>query len=70
MTTKELIRAEIEQLDEDQLEEVYTLIKQFIDEKQESKKPGLMQRLKSIQIDGPEDFAANLDLYMNGEKRG
>lgn len=69
MTTKELIHAEIERLNEDQLDEVYTLIKQFVDEKQESNKPGLLQRLKRIQIDGPEDFAANLDLYLNGEKR-
>lgn len=69
MTTKELIHAEVERLNEDQLDEVYALIKQFVDEKQESNKPGLLQRLKRIQIDGPEDFAANLDLYLNGEKR-
>ena len=48
MTKKELIHAEIERLDEDQLDEVYMLIKQFVDEKQESNKPGLLQRLKRI----------------------
>lgn len=33
------------------------------------KKPSLMSQLKNIRIDGPEDFAANIDLYLNGEKR-
>jgi hypothetical protein len=28
-----------------------------------------MSKLKSVKIDAPEDFAANLDLYMSGEKR-
>ena len=27
-----------------------------------------MSNLKSIKIDAPEDFAANLDLYLSGEK--
>jgi hypothetical protein len=30
--------------------------------------PSLMSRLKRIKIDAPENFAANLDLYLSGEK--
>jgi hypothetical protein len=28
-----------------------------------------MSRLRNISIEGPEDFAANHDLYISGEKR-
>ncbi|ACF43126.1 hypothetical protein Ppha_0837 [Pelodictyon phaeoclathratiforme BU-1] len=27
-----------------------------------------MTKLRQIQIDAPEDFAANLDIYLSGEK--
>ena len=37
-------------------------------EQERKNKPTLMSQLKSIQIDAPEDFAANLDLYLSGEK--
>ena len=33
------------------------------------KRKGLLARLQEIQIDGPEDFAENFDLYASGEKR-
>lgn len=36
---------------------------------QPSKKQSLMSRLKNIQIEGPADFAANVDLYISGEKQ-
>ncbi len=68
MTTKELIYAEIERVDDSQLDELYALIKQFTQSKQAAT-PSLMEKLKRIQIDAPEDFAANLDLYLSGEKR-
>jgi hypothetical protein len=32
-------------------------------------KPGIMAKLKDVKIEAPADFAANLDLYMSGEKR-
>ncbi|HEX9987815.1 MAG TPA: SRPBCC domain-containing protein [Chloroflexia bacterium] len=35
----------------------------------EDMKQSLMSRLRNIKIEGPEDFAANIDLYMSGEKR-
>lgn len=69
MTKKELIKAEIDNIDEEDLDEVYLLIKKFASSKQSGKKQSLMSQLKKIKIDGPEDFAANLDLYLSGEKQ-
>ncbi len=69
MTTKELIQAEIESLDEQDLQELYSLIRQFVKSKQCSSPDRLMSRLKRIKIDAPEDFSVNLELYMSGEKR-
>lgn len=69
MTTKELIKAEIDNLSEEDLDELYALIKSFARTRDQGKKEGLLSKLQSIQIDAPEDFAANLDLYVSGEKR-
>lgn len=67
MTAKELIQAEIDDLSEEELKEVYRLVKEFTRSK--TNKLSLMARLRNIRIDAPEDFAANFDLYMSGEKR-
>jgi acyl-CoA-binding protein len=69
MTIKERIFAEIERIDEDQLDALYAVIKQFTQTQQPTTKPSLMTKLKRIQIDAPEDFAANLDLYLSREQR-
>lgn len=69
MTKKEQIHAEIDNLSEEYLDELYLLIKKFSQSKQDPKKPSLMSKLKSIKIDAPEDFAANVDLYVSGEQR-
>ena len=69
MTTKELIKAEVDRVSEEDLEELYSLVKSFTEAKVQGTKQSLMSRLKRIKIQGPEDFAANIDLYMNGEKR-
>jgi hypothetical protein len=68
MTTKELIKAEIDGLSDERLDELYKVIKSFPKSKTSGTKSGLLSRLKRIQIDGPKDFATNLDLYVNGEK--
>jgi len=68
MTTKELIQAEIDRMSEQRLEELYRLIKSFAQSKEPDQKPSLMSRLKEVQIEAPEDFAANFDLYLSGEK--
>jgi hypothetical protein len=71
MTTKDLIRAELERLGEEDLQALYGLIKRLRAERSERAcKPGsFLAKLKDIQIDAPEDFATNLDQYLSGEKR-
>lgn len=43
--------------------------KNLVQPEQSGKKQSLLSKLKQIKIDGPEDFAENLDLYLSGEKR-
>ena len=69
MSIKELIQAELETLSDADLEALYALIKQFIESKRPAKRRSLMAILRGIHIDAPPDFAANLDLYVSGEKR-
>jgi hypothetical protein len=69
MITKDLIQVEVDSIDDEYLDELYDLIRRFTQEKQRGVKPTFMAKLKSVQIDAPEDFAANLDLYVSGEKR-
>jgi diacylglycerol kinase family enzyme len=69
MTIKERIYSEIDGLDQESLEELYQLIKSFATSKAVNHQPGIMAKLKDVQIDAPSDFSVNLDLYMSGEKR-
>ncbi|EDN66273.1 conserved hypothetical protein [Beggiatoa sp. PS] len=69
MTTRELIQAEIDTFSEDRLDELYLLIKQFVQSKQPAKKPTFMSKLQQIQIDAPVDFSSNFDKYAIGENR-
>jgi hypothetical protein len=68
MTTKEMIDWEIERVGEEHFDELYQLIRQFVRSKRKRKKGALMSNLKSIRIDAPEDFAAEHDLYVVGDK--
>lgn len=68
MTTKELIQEEIDDLSEEELKEVYRMLKEFTRVKSKNNKQSLMSKLRNIRIDGPEDFAANFDQYTCGEK--
>jgi hypothetical protein len=69
MTTKELIKAEIDSLPEEALDELYHLIKDFARSRPQPDGRSILVKLQSIQFDGPEDLAANHDLYLSGEKR-
>ena len=69
MITKELIHSEVDAISDEYLDELYNMIKKFVESRENGKKQSFMSKLKSIKIDAPEDFAANLDLYMSGEKR-
>jgi len=68
MTTKELIQAEIDRVSEDDLDELYSLVKDFTQSKQPSRKQSLMSKLRAIRIEAPEDFSTNFELYASGEK--
>lgn len=67
MTVKELIQVEIDKLSEESLYDIYEVIKQFAQKKTQPKK-GALSQLKSIKIQGPEDFAENIDLYLGSQK--
>ncbi|MBN1314098.1 MAG: hypothetical protein JXA42_01475 [Anaerolineales bacterium] len=67
MITRELIHKEIDNMSMEYINELYTLIKKFTHSKQVSN-PTLMSKLKRIQINAPEDFSANHNEYMTGEK--
>ena len=68
MTIKEIIQAEIEKLDETDLEELYRLVLAFVEQRRQGSKGNLLTNLTQIKIDGPPDFAANHDLYASGIK--
>jgi hypothetical protein len=62
MTVKEQIRAELDRLSDDQLGELLKVVTQLSRTGTEKPvKEGLLDRLRRVQIDGPEDFASNLD---------
>jgi len=69
MITKELIHSEIDGVSDEYLDELYRVVKDFAASRKNGKKQSFMSKLKNIKIDAPEDFAANLDIYMSGEKR-
>lgn len=69
MTIKKLIDEEIGKIPEENLEEFYDLVKQFAQGKSTEGKIGALAKLKRVKIQGPVDFAANLDLYLSGEKQ-
>jgi hypothetical protein len=68
MTTKEQIRAELDRLSDDQLNELLKVVTQLSSSGTEKPvKEGLLDCLRRVQIDGPEDFASNFDQYVSGE---
>ena len=69
MSTKELIRAELDRLAESQLEEVYRLVQEVVNRAPApEKKPGLLAKLKEMRIDASEDFSKNILLHRREEK--
>ncbi len=68
MNTRILINQEIEKLDAENLDLVYQMIKRLQQGQRSKTRPSFMAQLRQIQIDGPEDFARNLDQYLSGEK--
>jgi hypothetical protein len=68
MSTKELLLREIEQLNEEELEALFALVREFLEQKDNEENVGFLERLGEITIEGPEDFAENHDLYLSGVK--
>lgn len=68
MSTKELLLREIEQLNEEELEALFALVQEFLEQKDGGPAEDFLIQLGEIRIDGPEDFAENHDLYLTGEK--
>ncbi|MCL4265733.1 MAG: hypothetical protein KJ069_21145 [Anaerolineae bacterium] len=70
MSTKELLLSKIDTMSQAELEELYTVVTEFLQSKRNKPSASpFLERLSQIHIDGPEDFAENIDLYLNGEKQ-
>jgi len=67
MTTKELIKKEIDKIPDNHLDELLKLIKEFEMRAKLDQKTGLLAKLKNIKIEGPKDFSENIDKYLSGE---
>jgi hypothetical protein len=67
MSTLDLIQAQLTQLDESHLQQIYVFIQALPQPAPATTKPGLLSKLRQIQIDAPPDFAENLDQYLNQE---
>jgi hypothetical protein len=68
MISKELLKAEIERVPDERLDELYSVIKNYSQRGKQNDGRSLMSKLRDVTIEGPEDFAENIDLYLTGEK--
>jgi hypothetical protein len=60
MTIKEKIIEEIEKIPEQNLDELYNLVKEF---EEKNSEPTLMEQLRKIKISATPDFSVNANLY-------
>ena len=65
---KERIIAEIENLDEAALKDVYEIVHRLSRTRKDEENL-LLDRLADIHIQGPEDFSENIDDYLNQAPR-
>ena len=72
MTTKDLIRAELDNLREEDLQLLYGLIRRMRTpaDASDAEDDDILGRLGEIKIDGPADFSTNHDYYITRHKRG
>lgn len=61
MVTKEIIKLELDKVPEERLEEIYEVVKLSSRPGTQSNGGSLFSKLKNITLDGPEDFAENID---------
>ena len=67
MISKEQIKSEIEKVPDNRLEELYSVVRIYSEPTGNGDGRSFMSKLREITIDGPEDFAENIDLYLTGE---
>jgi len=77
MVTREMVKSEIDLVEERYLETLRNIIQQFqqlpsallsVPTKTDSEL-SLMDKLLSVKLSGPPDFVENFDAYLNEEKR-
>jgi len=71
MDKRERLKAEIETLSDDRLNDLLSFIERW-KKRPRPLNPGeksILEKLLEIKIDGPPDFSENLDLYLNGDKK-
>ena len=68
MTIREKLHAEIDNLDEQSVDTVYEMVRQYAALRTGERGGDLLTMLQQIKIDGPADFSENLDLYLYGGK--
>jgi len=68
VVTKEIIKAEIEKIPTERLNELYEVIKEFSVTKSHDSEESFMAKMRRIKIDAPPDFSRHIDSYLNGEK--
>ena len=69
MTTRELLHAEIDRMDEEAVGAVYDIVRRGAISRATNGSGDLLSLLREVKIVGPVDFSENLDLYLSGEKR-
>lgn len=62
---RERIIAEMEDLDDTALQEVYEIVHRLNQQTQVREDLPLLERLSKIHIQGPKDFSENIDHYLN-----
>jgi hypothetical protein len=68
MATKELIKAEIDALPDEAMDELYKLVKDFKQSSQKSDKPkSFFEAIRGIEIDAPADFSTRIHEYLYGD---
>ncbi len=64
MVTRALLKAEIDHLQEEDLDIVYSLIKSIIRQYDDSSQQTFLTKLEAITIQGPADFSRNIERYL------
>lgn len=75
MTIREKLHAEIDNIDDRDLDAVYKLVREYTETQSTAEAQttpeteGLLAKLSKIKIDGPPDLSINLDHYLYGVER-